>query len=109
MTRTISEPDWKLFRQLQGIALDRFCQRVLAEIERLASDTSKTSHERYLAIYERIHQRDRELADAFNNPRRSTAWVQLACIQSHELLSEEEMSRFSTETREVVRLYQGRE
>jgi hypothetical protein len=102
MSRTISESDWKLFRQFQPIALERFCQRVLSEIHRLASGADKTSHERYLAVFELIQRRDRELADAFNDFRRSTALRQLACIQSHQLLTEEELSRFSPETREVV-------
>ncbi len=36
MVHTISEPDWKLYRQLHPIALERFCQRVLSDLERLA-------------------------------------------------------------------------
>ncbi len=102
MSPTISESDWKLFRQLHPIALERFCQRVLSEIDRLASDTIKTGHERYLAVFKLIERRDRELANAFNDLRRSTALQQLACIQSHELLTEEEMSRFNPETRDAV-------
>ena len=51
---SISEPDWKLFRRLQSVALDRFCQGVLAEIEGIASDADKTHHERYLAVFQRI-------------------------------------------------------
>lgn len=66
MFRSISEPDWKLFRRLQPIALDRFCQRVLDEIASVASDADKTSHERFLAVFRLIKQRDGELADAFD-------------------------------------------
>jgi hypothetical protein len=54
MSRTISEPDWKVFRELQRVALDRFCQRVLAEVERLIADSQKTNHEHYLALYKLI-------------------------------------------------------
>ena len=32
MQRTISESDWKLFRQLHALALERFCERVLSEV-----------------------------------------------------------------------------
>jgi hypothetical protein len=107
MSRSISEPDWKVLRELKPIALDRFCQRVLDEIARVASDASKTSHERYLAVYQLIERRDRELATAFNGLRRSTALLQLMSMQSHGLLTAEEMSRFSAETREVVRALVG--
>jgi hypothetical protein len=103
MSQTIGERDWKIFRRLQGIALERFCQRVLSEIEALASNAESGSHERYLAVYELIMRRDKELAAAFNTPRRSAAFQQLASIQAHGLLSEEEMSSFSSETRATVR------
>jgi hypothetical protein len=102
MPLTIPESDWKRFRQLHPIALERFCQRVLAEVEKLTSATDKTSHERYLAVFQLIKRRDRELANAFDDMRRSTALRQLACIRSHELLTEEEMARFSPETRGAV-------
>ena len=107
MLRAISESDWKLFRQLRPIALERFCQRVLAEVERIASDGSKTSHERYLAVFKLIEKRDRELAVAFDDPRRSTALQQLAWIHSYALLTDEEMDRFTPETRDIVQLLAG--
>ncbi len=105
MERAIPEADWKIFRQLQPLALDRFCQRVLAEVGRLAADADKSPHERYLAVYKLLQRRDEELADAFNNPRRSTALVQLARIRFHELLSVEEFARCSPETRASVELF----
>jgi hypothetical protein len=102
MERGIHESDWKIFRLLQPLALDRFCQRVLAEVGRLAADAEKGHHDRYLAVFKLLQRRDKELADAFNGPRRSTALVQLARIQFHELLSAEEFARFSPETRTSV-------
>jgi hypothetical protein len=104
MERGIHEPDWKVFRQLQPLALDRFCQRVLTEVGRLAADADKSHHERYLAVFQLLQRRDKELADAFNDPRRSTALVQLARIQFHELLSAEEFARFTAETRASVEM-----
>jgi hypothetical protein len=102
MSREISEADWRTFRELRSIALERFSQRVLSDVVRLATETDKSSHERYRAVFGLIQRRDRELADAFNDLRRSTAVRRLACIQSHELLTEEELARFSAETRETV-------
>ena len=103
MLRDILESDWKLFRRLHPVALERFCQRVLSEISRLVANESKTSHERYLAVYKLIKKRDREVADAFNDLRRSTALRQLVAIQAHQLLSEDELAGFSPEARQMVR------
>jgi hypothetical protein len=105
MERGFSESDWKLFRQLQPLALDRFCQRVLAEVARLAADTGRSSHERYLALFKLLQRQDEKLADAFNNPRRSTALAQLARIRAEGLLTEEEFARFSAEGRASVQLF----
>ena len=106
MSRSSAESEWKLFRKLQPIALERFCQRVLAEVERIAANTKKTSHERYLAVFKLIEKRDEELAAAFDNPRRSTFFRQLAFIESLKLLTEEEMAGFSSETRETLAIWQ---
>ena len=105
MVRESSESAWKRFRQLQPIALERFCQRVLSEVGRRVAETGKNSHEQYLALFELIERRDKELAAAFNDPRRSTALLQLARIQTHKRLTDEELSRFSTEARGAVQVF----
>ena len=102
MLREIPETDWKVFRHFHPIALERFCERILSEIAQSISSGKQSSHERYLAAFKLIQRRDKEIAKVFNDPRRSAALEQLACIQGHELLTEEEMSRFSDETREFV-------
>ena len=107
MGREISQADWKLFRQLHPIALERFCARVLSDVGRLVSDTDKSAHERYLAVFELVRRRDKELAEAFDDLRRSTAWRQLAVIRSWGLVTEEEFARFSPETRGAVQVFLG--
>ena len=59
MEHGINESDWKLFRQLQPLALDRFCQRVLTEVRRLTADTDTSNHERYLAMFKYAGLRSR--------------------------------------------------
>jgi len=103
-TRQIPERDWKYFRKLQNLALERFCQRVLDEVASLSDDASRSAHDRYLAVYKTMRRRDKELEDAFDRTRRSTAWFQLALIVNHRLLTEEELAGFSPETHEVLRL-----
>ena len=105
MAGDFREPDWKRLRRLQPLALERFCQRVLDEISRLAADAGQGSHERYRAVYRLLQDRDERLADAFDNPRRSAALVQLARIRAEGLLSEEEFAGFSPETRAAVRAF----
>jgi hypothetical protein len=105
MSQDIAEREWRILRELKPIALERLCQRVLSELVRIASDDTKGAHERYLAIFKVINQRDDEIASAFNDLRRSTAMQRLACMKYLELLTEEEMSRFSPETRDSIDFY----
>ena len=103
--RDIPESDWKLFRQLHPIALNRFCEKVLADIARIGADAKATPHERYLRIYKLVEQRDRTMGEAFNDLRRSTAIMRLLTICSHNLLTEDEIGRFTQETRDVIALF----
>lgn len=107
MSRGIAERDWKLLRELQPVALDRFCRRVLDEIASVAADASRSHHQRYLAIYKLIDRRDDELADAFNDMRRSVAVRRICSLRELGLLTDEEFARFSEETRGTVRAILG--
>jgi hypothetical protein len=102
MRDQIAEADWKIFRELRVVALERFCERVLSDIGRIGSDSSKSSHERYLEVFRLIRARDEALARAFNNPRRSAAFFQLVALRDQDLLHEEEYLRFSEGLRRSI-------
>jgi hypothetical protein len=96
----IPEHDWRVFRELREVALERFCERVLREISDIASSTGSSWHQRYGTVFGLLERRDNELARAFNGPSRSKAIFQLVEIHSHGLLTEQELERFTPETRE---------
>jgi hypothetical protein len=99
MEHDFPEADWKLFRKLRGPALERFCQRVLDEIEAIRADGSRSHHERYRAVFTLLRKRDEQIARAFDDPRRSQMVVQLANIFALDLLVPEELERFTAQTR----------
>ena len=105
--REIKEPDWKVLRRVHPLALERFCERVLAEIDSLSRDGAMSHHERYLEIFRIIQQRDREIARLLDNPRRSHALTMLAQIRSQGLLTKDEFSRLSPETRGAIQMLLG--
>src|SRR5580693_9866510 len=103
----IKEPDWKVLRRVHPLALERFCERVLAEIDRVSRDGATSHHARYLQIFRILQQRDREMARLFDNPRRSHALTMLAQIRSQGLLTEDEFSSLSPETRGAIQMLLG--
>jgi hypothetical protein len=100
--RTIAEADWKVLRRLHTLALERFCERVLAEIDRVMHIRAQSAHQI-------IEQRDREMASTFNDPKRSNALTMLARIRSEGLLTEDEFSSLSPGTRSAIQLLLGAE
>ena len=101
-TGDFPESDWKTFRALREVALERFCNRVFAEVEALCRDLSRSPHERYLDLCRLLRERDKELAYAFHDPRRSTMIVQLAALHASGLFEPDELARFTPRTRDVV-------
>ncbi|TLZ36557.1 MAG: hypothetical protein E6K23_18405 [Gammaproteobacteria bacterium] len=93
MPRTIAEADWKVLRRVHPLALERYCERVLAEIERVTHNSAQSTHQRYL-----------DMARIFNDPKRSCALTMLARIRSDGLLTEQEFSSLSPETRSAIEL-----
>src|SRR6478672_10692225 len=95
--RDIKESDWKIFKGLRELALERFCERILGDIARISSDTTKTKHERYVAIYPLVRERDKEIVPIFDYLRRSTAVRQIRVFRSHDLLTAQELRQLSPE------------
>lgn len=98
----IKESDWKIFRELHSVALERFCRQILSEVKQIDADSTKSFHQKYLDIFRLVQRCDWEIARVFDNPRRSTALIQLAEIESRGLLTRDEYLRFSEGTRNII-------
>lgn len=107
MSRTIAEKDWKVFRELRDVALQRLCQRILDETQTEITKSEKSPHERYLSLYKLIHKCDDDVGQGFNDFRRSTALMQIGIIHSMGLFTGEELRRFSPETLSFLELLHG--
>ena len=103
----IPEPDWKVFKRVHAAALARFCEQVLAEVQRLAQEGSRSPHERYLEVYQLMKERDRQMGRIFDNPRRSVALHMLAQLRGNGLLPDEDLASLSANTRDAIGLLLG--
>ena len=88
MPQQIKESDWRLLREVAPVALDRFCQRALDEVQQVLSKSKSNPHQRNLKIYRLMKKRDKELGYAFDDLRRSNALLKLSAIKSHDLLTD---------------------
>jgi hypothetical protein len=99
----MKESEWKSFRKLREICLQRFCEGVLQEAEGICNSDNQTAHERYGKLYGLIRDRDKELADAFDDPRRSNAFIQLMLMYKLNLIGDKELNEFEEETKNAIR------
>jgi hypothetical protein len=100
----IPESDWKTFKRVRLLALERFSQRVLDDCQRICCDESLSAHERYRALYALIEDRDREMSAAFDDFRRSTARLCLKLMRRQGVVTDEEMMEFSPEIQRATEL-----
>ncbi|NQU10395.1 peptide ABC transporter substrate-binding protein [bacterium] len=103
MFGNIPESDWRHFKRVHELLLERFCRQVLDDLADLLRAEEGTAHERYQRVYTLIKERDKDLADAFDDYRRSTAIMQLTLMRRMGLLGDEELSVFSDQTQAIIR------
>lgn len=99
---TISESDWRVFKEVRVVALDRLYHRILSECRTVCDDDALTAHNRYLKLYELIHNRDKDIQRAFDDFRRTTALTCLTSMWQLGLVTQTELDRFSLDTRHQV-------
>jgi hypothetical protein len=99
---TIPEHDWKVLRELKSVALNRYCEIVIEEARRLMDARGVSAHERYLSVFAAIEKRDQAIAEAFNDIRRSTAFLHIIAIRALGVLRPDELARFSDETQTQI-------
>ena len=105
MSREIPERDWKSFRELHKVALERLCERILDEARAEIEHPTKSSHQKYLSLFKVMENRDNDVARGFNDFRRSTALMQIGIIHSMGLWTAEALRRFSPETLRIIQMY----
>lgn len=100
----IAEKDWKHFKKLHELAVNRFSKETLSKISQIiASKETETKHEKYLEIYQYIKKRDKLLGDCFNEYRRSTAKLSILQIYNLGFFTPEEFNQFSDDVKDFVR------
>ncbi len=99
----IPESDWRHFKRVHEVLLERFCQRTLDDLAAMLRAREGSAHEQYRRAYQFLEERDEEMSRAFDDFRRSTAVMQLAIMRRMGLLSDDELSVFSERTQQVVR------
>lgn len=95
--KKISEPDWKVFKEIKIKAIDTFCNKALAEFEEVIKDKKGGSHETYALLYRLVQNRDKQIALIFDGQSRSKAPLQLLAMRGEGLVDKELLDQLSEE------------
>lgn len=98
----IKESDWKKFKHLQPLALQRYCDRMMKEVDAIIQDSDNDSYDRYCKMYKTVRDGDKKMARMFDGFSRSKALTQLAMYVDDGLLDDEEIAELSGETKEQI-------
>lgn len=94
----IPERDWRYLRRIQGQLLEALCARINGEASRIVADQTLNQHEKFLQLYAHVLGQNRVVADCFDDWRRSNIFLKLLLLRKHRLLTDEHISKLSTET-----------
>jgi len=99
---SILESDWKKFKELYKIALDRFYQGVLDDAKTIAQHGALSAQARYGMLYRLMRDRDKDIVRTFDHYSRSSALMALRTMVKHDLLTDAELSVLSESAREEI-------
>lgn len=99
----IRESDWKKFKKVKEIALERLCSVAVADYEEVLSAAKLTSHDKHLSIYRRAINCDKRIALLFDDHSRSKAVFQLLLMREAKLVTDEELAFLSDELKMMTK------
>jgi hypothetical protein len=98
MNITIPEKDWKYLKSIQPSLLSCLCERINRKSLKILHSKQLSEHEKYLSLYQHLHDSNKLVGDCFDDWRRSTLFFKIAALLHHKLLSEDQLAHLTAET-----------
>ncbi len=103
MPRDIAERDWKVFKELHAIAMDRFFEKAVKEMQPLLWAKNKPAQERFWDALTYAAKQRKQAARLFDGSSRSNTSFMAGLIYANQFLTDEEIARFTPELQEQLR------
>ena len=98
----ISENDWKKFKELRKIALERFHLGVLSDVKLVSDNEVLSPVNRYRTLCRLVMGRDKDIIRIFDSFSRSGALSSLAMMVAYDLLTDTELAILSEDARDAI-------
>ena len=104
---SIAEKDWKLLRSMKEEKLNLACGEILQKVSKEMEFEENEEHKSYLKVWKILNSEDRKICEMFDDLKRSNAILKLVSWQQNGLLTEQEISKFSAQTRSTIKAMAG--
>jgi len=98
----IAERDWRHLRAIKQELLASACEDIFHKIEQVAASRHGKEHQAYRELWKLLEQEDRKISEMFDDLTRSKAIFRIAALVGYGVLSPQQLSGFSAETRQQV-------
>ncbi len=102
----IPEHEWRKIRDMKPAVLDRVCKGILDALRAriVISSNEQIHHKQYLNVYKWLHDQDKEIANGFNDLKRSNAYYLLSYWVRNQWITLQEFNRLGEDTKAKVLL-----
>ena len=99
----IPEQDWKKLRSLKDKVLNAVCADILDEINKVYLSKGNENHKAYLETWDIINRKNNDIADMFDDLRRSNAIFKIALWYGNGYLTDNELKEFTDQTYNTIK------
>ena len=101
----LTESDWKYLSSIRLTLLEELSRRINAEVAVAATRTGVSENEKRQSVYKLVRDRDRDIAAAFDDWRRSQMFFVAMEWRRLGLLTEEHLVHLSSEGANALRQF----
>lgn len=91
--------DWKLYQELHPLMSERYAAKIIAQIQHILSEPEAGSLAQIAGISKVLKDEKQNLANVTSCQSQKNAMLHLAVLDAHGLILDEELPKFSEETR----------
>jgi len=105
--RHIPESDWKKLRKIKDKMLNTSCRNIFQKIEEISKNIDGREYKAYLELWKLLNKEDKDISIMFDDLKRSNAVQKLSTWKQKGIISNEQISEFTTETQQIIELLNG--
>jgi hypothetical protein len=105
----MNESEWKKFKKLKELCLEKFSEDILFQVEKICKSSEFSAYDRYINLYKLIEKKDEEMVGTFDGLSRNKAFIQLLQMHRLGLVEEKYLDEFENETKEAIRTIANRD